>query len=82
MKTTIELPDAVLREAKAAAALRGESLREFFEEALRGHLAAVRVPKGEEPWRKFVGTVPKEATDEVDAIIADEIRQIEYESWR
>lgn len=35
MRTTIELPDELLIQAKSQAALRGISLREFFIEAVR-----------------------------------------------
>ncbi|MCP5119057.1 MAG: hypothetical protein GY953_50280, partial [bacterium] len=38
MKTTVEIPDALFREAKAAAARRGTPLKELFTEALRSHL--------------------------------------------
>ena len=34
MKTTIELPDAVFRQAKALAVARGAALKRFFTEAL------------------------------------------------
>ena len=35
MKTTIEVPDALFRQAKALAAARGVTLKHFFTEALR-----------------------------------------------
>ena len=35
MKTTVELPDALYRQAKAEAALRGRKLRDLVEEGLR-----------------------------------------------
>jgi hypothetical protein len=35
MKTTIEIPDPLFRQAKARAALEGKSLRELFEYGLR-----------------------------------------------
>ncbi len=38
MRTTIDLPDPLFKEAKSAAALRGISLREVVEEALRRQL--------------------------------------------
>lgn len=38
MRTTIDLPDPLYREAKAAAALGGFKLRELIAEALRRHL--------------------------------------------
>ena len=38
VKTTVEIPDQLFREAKAAAALRGIPLKEFFAQALRERL--------------------------------------------
>ena len=35
MKTTVELPDALYRQAKAEAALRGRRLKDLVEEGLR-----------------------------------------------
>jgi len=39
MKTTIELPDEMVRQAKAVAALRGRRLRDLVEDGLRIVLA-------------------------------------------
>jgi predicted DNA binding CopG/RHH family protein len=39
MKTTLEIPDPVLRRAKSAAAARGIPLREFVIEAVKDRLA-------------------------------------------
>lgn len=39
MKTTLELPDLIFRKAKATAAERGQSLKDFVTEALRDKLA-------------------------------------------
>ena len=38
MKTTVDLPDAMFRQAKASAAARGVTLRRFFTEALEEQL--------------------------------------------
>lgn len=40
MKTTLEIPDAVFRKAKSAAAERGVALRVFVTEAVEEKLAA------------------------------------------
>ena len=40
MRTTIELPDELLSRAKSRAALAGQSLREFFIQAVEQRLAA------------------------------------------
>jgi hypothetical protein len=42
MKTTVEVPDELYRQAKAEAALRGRKFRELVEEGLRLALAASR----------------------------------------
>lgn len=42
MKTTIDIADALLIEAKQAAAARGETLRELVEEGLRLRLGRLR----------------------------------------
>jgi hypothetical protein len=39
MKTTIEIPNRLFREAKATAARRGQSLKELFTQALEEKLA-------------------------------------------
>lgn len=44
MKTTIELPDELSRQVKAAAALRGQSMKEFLTEVLTRELSPV-VPR-------------------------------------
>jgi hypothetical protein len=41
MKTTFDLPDALLRQAKAAAAEQGRPLRDLVAEALKDKLAAL-----------------------------------------
>ena len=40
MKTTLEIPDTIFRQAKSAAADRGIPLREFVTEAVREKLIA------------------------------------------
>ena len=42
MRTTVEIPDRLFREAKAVAASRGLSLKTFFTEALEEKLSRPR----------------------------------------
>ena len=51
IKTTINLPDVLVQEAKRLAAKRGIPVREFFETALRKHLAAERQRPKPVPFR-------------------------------
>jgi hypothetical protein len=50
VKTTIELPDDLFREAKATAARRGTSLKAYLQEALTEKLALDVQPHQREGW--------------------------------
>lgn len=71
MKTTLEIPDPVFRQAKARAALRGISLRKFITEAVEDKVKAM-TPSGEQnsepPWMRGFGAL---------ADLAEENREIE-----
>ena len=84
MKTTLELPDKLFREAKATAALRGESLKEFVTAAIQGHLTDKNaVPTARpEGWRKVFGRARAEEVAEIDAIVAGEFEQVDPDDWR
>ena len=81
MKTTIEIPDDVFRQAKATAALRGETLRDFVTAALCARLAqqAAAEPSG---WRSVFGQASRAEVEEVDAIVAADLEQIDPSEWR
>ena len=59
MKTTIEIPDPLFRRAKARAAERGQSLKQFMAEALQEKLAArpTRARPAEPGWMQGFGTL-------------------------
>jgi hypothetical protein len=73
VKTTLELPDTLLRRAKALAASRGESLKAFVTEALVAHIATksggIRHPD-EPAWMKYYGGL---------AHIAGEVKRMQRE---
>ena len=56
MKTTIELPDATFRRAKALAAGRGMTLKRFFTEALEEQLRRCSRDT-ESPWMVGFGVL-------------------------
>lgn len=65
MKTTLEVPDAVFRKAKATAAERGTSLQAFVTEALRDKLSARarrRAPLAP-PWMRGFGKLNARSKD-------------------
>lgn len=57
MRTTVDIPDDVLRAAKERAARRGESLSRMVERALRSHLDQ-SAESGEEPFELVAAGVP------------------------
>jgi hypothetical protein len=82
VKTTLEIPDELFRRSKATAALRGESLKDFFTEALQTHLERQTAEGSVRGWRSVFGKATREQVDPVDAIIAEEFEQIEPDDWR
>jgi hypothetical protein len=86
MKTTLEIPDQLFRKAKATAAQRGQSLKEFVAEALKDKLAAghgsslVQEPE----WMQGFGMLKHlhEETVRIQSIIDEEFEVIEPEDRR
>lgn len=65
MKTTFDLPDPLLRKAKAVAADQGRPLRDLVAEALAEKLAALAVAKGarrsrDSEWKAFEARLQKQ----------------------
>ncbi len=73
MKTTIELPDVLLRQAKALAAARGVTLKKFFTEALEEQLrhctSENRTGNAEPPWMAGFGAL-SDLSDETRRVLS------------
>lgn len=83
VKTTVELPEDLLQRAKAAAASRGESFKQLLTTALHEHLARVGgMVQGKEPWRRVFGRAARSEVEAVDRAVAEDLEQIDLESWR
>lgn len=83
MKTTVDLPGSLLREAKAVAARRGQTLRDFVAEAMNEKLHAPAAP-GEKPWMKHFGALSKlrKETRRIEEIIEKEFEAINPKEWQ
>lgn len=85
MKTTIDLPEATFRQAKAMAAARGITLKRFFSEALKDRLrrctAETRNEGVEPPWMAGFGVLSDLADENrhVLRLIEEEFEQISPE---
>ena len=84
MKTTVELPDALFRSAKAHAAQEGLSLRIFFERAVASQLRRKQEPVAAPGWKRSFGKLKdiKAATREVQRIVDREFSRIETDTWK
>ncbi|MFN0130062.1 MAG: hypothetical protein ACKV19_25645 [Verrucomicrobiales bacterium] len=84
MKTTLDIPDNIFRQAKARAALRGISLRQFVTEALEEKVtapASSRATASEPPWMKGFGALAdlKSETRRIEARIAEAFEHLDGE---
>jgi hypothetical protein len=63
VKTTLEIPEPLFRKAKATAAERGKSLKQFFTEALQEKLRqeSPNAKKQQPEWMKLFGAFGKTA---------------------
>jgi hypothetical protein len=82
MKTTLEIPDAVFRKAKARAAEQGIPLRQFVTEAVEDKLSGGAAP--EKPWMKLAGGLRhlRKETARISKLIEHEFETIDPEDWK
>jgi uncharacterized Rmd1/YagE family protein len=81
LKTTLEIPDALFRQAKAAAAEQGIPLRELISEALAEKL---RPGTSRQAWLKTFGKLRslRKETAQINRIIDEEFGWIEPQEWK
>jgi hypothetical protein len=84
MKTTVEIPDPVFRQAKAAAAQQGLSLKDFFTQALGERLRRKADGPEEKPWMRAFGGLRElhRETKRLERVVAEEFERIDDEEWR
>lgn len=82
MKTTVDLPETLLREAKAVAARQGQTLRDFVAEAMNEKLHAQ--PTGAKPWMKHFGALSKlrKENRRIEKIVEREFETVDPTEWR
>jgi hypothetical protein len=77
MKTTIEIPDALFRRAKAAAATEGISLKQLLTDALQRRLgrAGAEVPL----WKSMAGELRdlRAENRRIDRVIEQEFERVD-----
>jgi hypothetical protein len=79
---TIEISDGLFRKTKAAAASRGETLREFINEALTTRIASCRPASQQSGWRRVFGLAEPKMVERIDTLLAAEFDQVDSSAWR
>jgi hypothetical protein len=82
MKTTLEIPDAIFRRAKAKAAKQRIPLRQFVSEAVADKLEA-RSPARQKARMRLAGGLRhlRKETARINTLIEREFETIEPEEW-
>jgi hypothetical protein len=80
LKTTVEIPDDLFRQAKATAAQQGTSLKDFLTEAVREQLRKrTSAPNLNKPWMRAFGGVRDlhRETKRLERVIQREFERID-----
>ena len=82
MKTTVDIPDALFRQAETVAAEQGIFLQVLISEALAERLRAHGTE--DKSWMKAFGKLRhlRSETARINQIIEEEFGQIEPEDWK
>ena len=81
MKTTVEIPDSLFREAKTAAASRGLSLKMFLTEALKEKLSRPRRSR-QSDWPVPPPKLTKGEMRRIQSTIDEEFSRIDAQDWK
>ena len=82
MKTTLDVPDSLYRQIKARAALKGQTIRAFFLDAIQDKLNAERAGGSKDTgWRSVFGKATKDDISQLQQILDDEFSKIDFEAW-
>ena len=83
MKTTLDVPDTLYRQIKARAALKGQTIRAFFLDAIQEKLRAERAGTSKTTgWRSVFGKASKDDVSQLQQVLDDEFSKIDAESWQ
>jgi hypothetical protein len=92
MKTTVEIPDALFRKAKATAAEHGVSLKDLLTDAVREYLrrsgdsskSKLSAPTPPPVWMSAFGGLRNlhKETKRINRVLEQEFERIEEDQWR
>lgn len=82
MKTTVEIPDELFKQAKVLAALEGVSMRQLITESLQQRvMSRSQQTKTEPSWRRAFGAMRsyRKENRRIERLIEQEFEQVESE---
>lgn len=84
MKTTLEVPDALLRDVKISAAKNGQTMGAFINAAIEEKLKTDHKTSHEKPWIQFAGSLKKHRPETKKMLerIESECGRIDEDSWK
>ena len=87
MKTTLEIPDALFRQVKARATMRGQSMKILIVDVLQASISKPETKEGMPPkpaWRNVYGSLKHEAdaVAKVQATIDSEFGKVDPDDWK
>jgi len=83
MKTTLDVPDSLYRQIKARAALKGQTIRAFFLDAIQDKLRSERDGGNKSSgWRSVFGKATKDDVSQLQQVLDDEFSKIDLEAWK
>jgi hypothetical protein len=82
MKTTLELPEEVFRQAKSKAAEQGQTLKTYFTEALLAKIGEDN-RQAEKPWMKHFGALRHLGQERslIEGTIKKEFATVNPDEW-
>jgi hypothetical protein len=82
VKTTLDVPDRLYRQIKARAALKGQTIKSFFLDAIRAKLVSDQNDKSTQVgWRAVYGKGNPDDVANVQRMIDDEFSRVRAEDW-
>jgi hypothetical protein len=83
MKTTLDVPDSLYRQIKARAALKGQTIRSFFLDAIQDKLRVEREGSDKTTgWRSVFGKANKDDISQLQQLLDDDFSAIDTEEWK
>lgn len=82
MKTTFDIPEPLLRKTKAAAAMKGQSMKDFVRTALERQIKQEGDAPAASGWRAVFGRAPRGARKQVDDVVRRELSRVDPKDWR